>query len=316
MLLLMIAIAAVAQTTNVAKRLLDSLTASQRRRISQDFDGSDRKDWHYVPRSRRGVPLADMTPQQKSSLDALLKSALSPQGFTKAKGVLELEPILGSIERSSFRDPGQYTVTMFGDPTNPQYGWRFEGHHLSLNFTVTPAATSATPAFFGANPATVPSGPRKGWRLLHDEEDLGRQLVRSLDAAQRVKAVISTRAPADIITGADREVHLRAFEGLPAVEMNADQRALLMRLVHVYVGNAAQATASRELAKIESAGVHRVYFAWAGEMEPRRPHYYRIHGPTILIEYDNTQNGANHVHSVWRSPRADFGEDLLRKHYA
>ncbi len=282
--------------TDLAQRLVDSLAPALRRIVRQDFDGSYRFDWNYVPRSRRGVPLANMNAHQKAALDALLRSALSPQGHAKASGVIELEPILGTVEESSFRDP--------------------EGHHLSLNFTIAPAGMSTTPAFFGANPATVPSGPRAGWRLLRDEEDVARQLMRSLSDTQKRGAILNARAPRDIITGADREIRLRSFEGLPAAQMNAAQRELLLRLVRVYVGNAAQPIAARELTKIENAGFERLYFGWAGAIEPRKPHYYRIHGPTILIEYDNTQNDANHIHSVWRSPGADFGEDLLRKHYA
>jgi len=152
--------------------------------------------------------------------------------------------------------------------------------------------------------------------LLHDEEDLGRELVNSLSADQRKRAILSTRAPADLITGADREVRIARFEGLPASSMSAQQRDLLMRLTRTYVGNAAAEIAEREMEKIRQAGIDRLYFAWAGGTQPGQPHYYRVHGPTILIELDNTQDNANHIHSVWRAPGGDFGEDLLRRHYA
>jgi Protein of unknown function (DUF3500) len=280
------------------------------------FASPERFNWHYVPRPRRGAPLQDLTPEQKTSLDQLLRAGLSEGGFTKAKGVIELESILGRVEGSDLRDPGQYFFTLFGDPASPSWGWRFEGHHLSLNYTVTPAEIRTTPEFFGANPARVSSGPRAGWRLLHDEEDLGFQLVKSFSSEQRKRAILSARAPADLITGADREVRLQRFEGLPASAMSAPQRDLLMRIAQTYVGNATGAIAEREMEKIKQAGIDQLYFAWAGGTEPGQPHDYRVHGPTILIELDNTQNGANHIHSVWRTPGGDFGEDLLRKHYA
>jgi hypothetical protein len=280
------------------------------------FESAERMNWHYVPRPRRGVALQELSPEQKASLDQLLHAGLSDDGFTKAKGVVVLEPILGGIEGSDFRDPGQYFFTLFGDPASPPWGWRFEGHHLSLNYTVTPSEIRTTPEFFGANPARVPSGPRAGWRLLHDEEDLGWALVNRLSADQRKRAILSTRAPADLITGADREVRLAHFEGLPASAMSEQQRDLLMRVVRTYVGNAANEIAEREMEKIRQSGIDRLYFAWAGGTQPGQPHYYRVHGPTILIELDNTQDDANHIHSVWRAPGGDFAEDLLRKHYA
>ncbi|MGZ5494272.1 MAG: DUF3500 domain-containing protein, partial [Thermoanaerobaculia bacterium] len=285
-------------------------------RAQLPFASAERFNWHYVPRPRRGVPLRDLTSDQKTSLDQLLRAGLSDDGFTKVKGVIELESILGRVEGSDFRDPGQYFFTLFGDPASASWGWRFEGHHLSLNYTVTPTEIRTTPEFFGANPARVSSGPRAGWRLLHDEEDLGRQLVSNFSADQRKRAILSARAPADLITAADRQVRLQRFEGLPASVMSAPQRDLLMRLAHTYVGNTAGVIAEREMERIRQAGIDHLYFAWAGGTQPGQPHYYRVHGPTILIELDNTQDGANHIHSVWRTPGGDFGEDLLRKHYA
>ena len=273
------------------------------------FDSQRRTQWHYVPGDRPGVAIGAMNASQRSTLDDLMRRSLSEQGRAKAKGVIELESILG-------RDPDRYWLAMFGDRSAPLWGWKFEGHHLSLNATVTKDEFAITPAFFGANPATVPSGPRRGWRLLKDEEDLGRQLLRGLSKAQRAEAVISSRAPGDIVTGNDRQTRLEKYEGLTASRMNATQRDLLMRLIDTYVGNASAPVSDREMAKLKAAGMDHLYFAWAGDSEPGQPHYYRIHGPTILIEYDNTQGGANHIHSVWRTPGRDFGEDLLRKHYA
>ena len=275
------------------------------------FDSPRRTTWHYVPGSRPGIPIGDLNATQRKALEQLLRTALSDQGLTKVKGVIELEPILGRLERSSFRDPDRYSIALFGDA-----GWKFEGHHLSINATFAGNERSVTPSFLGANPATVPDGPRRGWRVLGAEEDLGRELLKSLSAAQRAEAVISTRAPRDIITGVARQVSLQRFEGLPASKMNTAQRELMMRLVQAYVGNASTDVVKRETEMLRAAGIEKVHFAWAGGSEPGQPHYYRVHGPTILIEYDNTQDGANHIHSVWRTPGRDFGDDLLKKHYA
>lgn len=196
------------------------------------------------------------------------------------------------------------------------WGWRFEGHHLSLNVTFAPGGASYTPMFLGANPARVPDGPRQGWQVLGDAERLGRSLLASLSADQRTRAVIATRAPSDIVTGTDRRFDLERFEGLPAAAMTAAQRKALDSLVRSHVGNAPAAIADAEMQKLRSAGLERLYFAWAGGDRQGQGHYYRVHGPTILIEYDNTQDGANHIHTVWRKPAGDFGDDLLARHYA
>jgi hypothetical protein len=207
-------------------------------------------------------------------------------------------------------------VTIFGPPSkDAPWGWRFEGHHLSLNYTSVTDELAATPAFFGANPAEVPRGDRKGWRLLAAEEDRARALLGLLDDAQRAQAVIATAAPRDVITGADRHARLERFEGLPASAMTPAQRDTLLRLVEEYVHNMPPDVAAAQWAKMEEAGLDKLHFAWAGSARRGEGHYYRIHGPTLLIEYDNTQNDANHVHSVWRDLDDDFGEDLLRKHY-
>jgi uncharacterized protein DUF3500 len=300
-----------------ATALTQHLGSALHRRSQVPFNSENRFDWHYTPRSRRGVPLEALSDERKIALDNLLHTALSDQGFAKAKGIIELEPILGRIEGSPrFRDPGQYYVTLFGDPAQTPWGMRFEGHHLSLNFTVTSSEVRATPAFYGANPARVPSGPRADWRVLRDEELLGRELVTSLSPEQRKRAIISSRAPFDIVTGVDRQIDLASYDGLAAGAMTPPQRALFLRLVRSYVGNATESIASGEMEKLTRAGIERLHFAWAGSLKAGEPHYYRIHGPTILIEYDNTQNSANHIHTVWRTPGRDFGEDLLQRHYA
>lgn len=297
------------------QRFLASLSPSLRQKAIMAFDDGERFDWHYVPRSRRGVAIGNLSAAQRAFLHDVLRGGLSPAGYRKAIGVVELEPILGRIEGSSFRDPDRYYFSVFGSAATTPWGWRFEGHHLSINATHTAHGTSMTPMFIGANPARVPSGPRAGWQILGDEERRGRDLFVSLHADQRKRALFSTRAPGDIVTGTDRRFELERYQGLPASEMTAKQRGMLMELIATYVGNAPAELANNELKKLQ-AGIDSIHFAWAGSDQPRRPHYYRIHGPAILIEYDNTQNGANHIHTVWRNPRGDFGDDLLARHYA
>ncbi|MGE5413329.1 MAG: DUF3500 domain-containing protein [Syntrophomonadaceae bacterium] len=215
------------------------------------------------------------------------------------------------------RDPELYYLAIFGDPSDARaWGWRFEGHHVSLNFSsASGRIVAATPAFLGANPARVPKGPRAGWRVLAAEEDLARQLLGSLDEGQRKTAIFDVAAPSDIILSPGRKA-VPDPAGLSYAEMSAEERATLMRLVDEYLGNMRADVARAQREKIEKAGLDAIRFGWAGGTRVGEGHYYRIQGPTFVIEYDNTQNGANHVHSVWRDLQDDFGGDLLRRHYA
>ncbi len=301
-----------------ADTFLHLLDAGTRARATFPFGHEERFNWQFVPASRKGLPLKDMTSGQRRAVHALLQTILSSQGYLKAIGVMQLEGILGVIEdRPARRDPDDYYVSIFGTPAgDAAWGWRFEGHHLSLNFTsVTNEVVVATPSFMGTNPHLVPSGANDGWRVLGAEEDIARALVSMLDDAQRLRAVIATEAPRDIITSNDRRVMLEGFEGLAASEMTDAQRHVLTRLIEEYVHNLDHDAAHAQMQKIMGAGLGDVYFAWAGGFTRGEGHYYRVHGPTFLIEYDNTQNNANHAHSVWRDLTDDFGEDLLRRHY-
>jgi hypothetical protein len=191
-----------------------------------------------------------------------------------------------------------------------------EGHHLSLNFTLRDGrVVSTTPFFFGANPATVREGPQKGARVLAPEEDMGRALLHSFTGTQREKVVIQAEAPADIITEASRRARLSAPAGVSMHEMAPAQAKMLTELIELYAHRLRKELAAEELAKLKAAGMEKIYFAWAGGSEPGQPHYYRIQGPTFVIEYDNTQNNANHIHTVWRDFDHDFGLDPLRAHY-
>jgi hypothetical protein len=307
-----------ARMLEAARSYLGTLTTDQREAGSWAFDAEERHDWHFVPRERYGVRLKDMTLEQREAAHSLLASVLSPEGYRKATGVLQLEAILGGIEgRPDRRDPENYWVNVFGTPSaDGPWAWRFEGHHISLNFTAAgDELPSVTPRFIGSNPHVVREGPFAGYSMLAGEERVARELMASLSASQRDRAVILAEAPRDIVTGNARRVELDRFEGIPASALDEDQRVILRGLVRLYVDNAAQAVAEHEMRRIDDAGFDRIHFAWAGGTETGEGHYYRIHGPTLFIEYDNVQGGANHVHSVVRDPENDFGDDLLRRHY-
>ena len=301
-----------------ARSYLGTLAPDQRQAGSWALDAAERHDWHFVPRERYGVRLKDMTLEQREAAHRLLASVLSPEGYRKATGVLQLEAILGDIEgRPDRRDPENYWVNVFGTPSaEAPWAWRFEGHHISLNFTaVGDGLPSVTPRFIGSNPHVVRDGPFAGLSMLAGEEQAARELMASLSASQRDRAVVLDEAPRDIVTGNARRVELDRFEGIPASALDEDQQGILRRLVRLYVDNAAADVAEHEMQRIDDAGFGTLHFAWAGGMEPGEGHYYRIHGPTLLVEYDNVQGGANHVHSVVRDPENDFGDDLLRRHY-
>jgi len=306
-----------------ARTFLSTLNDRERDVASFPFDDPERTRWAYVPQKRAGIPLRAMNSDQREAAFGVLSTGLSERGTRLAHGIIELEGILRELEGMvtrvlGWRDPELYYLALFVGPdgTHPR-GWRFEGHHLSVNVTdLGPHGQIVAPLFMGANPARVPSGPREGLRLLAAEEDLAFELLHMLDPPQRARATISAQTFGDIVTGNDPAVKPLAFAGLPAGEMTTDQQRQLRRLLEVYAGRMADSSARRQLQRINDAGFDRVHFAWAGAHQPRQPHYYRIHGPTVLVEYDNSQGSANHIHTVWRDLENDFGGDLLRRHYA
>jgi hypothetical protein len=307
-----------------ARAFLSTLDDRQRSTASHAFDDDERTAWTYLPQDRAGVPLEAMDAGQRAAAFELLGIGLSERGTRLARGVVELEGTLREMEKAagSFwafrRDPELYYLATFGPPGGPPpWGWRFEGHHLSVNVTeLGPHGQIVAPLFMGAHPARVPSGPQQGFRLLAAEEDLAFELLHMLDPRQRTRAVIDARTPGDIVTGDDPVVRPMAFAGLPAAGMTDSQQRQLRRLLELYAGRMTDASASAQLQRIEAAGFERLHFAWAGAQQPGAPHYYRIHGPTVLVEYDNSQSNANHIHTVWRDLENDFGGDLLRRHYA
>jgi hypothetical protein len=307
-----------AEMAEAARAFLDALTPEQRQAAHFGFSEEERLNWHFVPRERRGIPLGALTSGQRERARALLATGLSPRGIRKTDDIIALELVLREMGGNpAVRDPDLYFVSIFGDPgPDEPWGWRFEGHHLSLNFTVVEGAPVAwAPAFMGANPAEVREGSRAGLRALAPEEDLARALVRSLDAGQRAVAVVTTEAPRDIITGNARAIDPLEPPGIPISDLRPEQVDQLVSLVDEYLSRMADDLASARRSAIDASDRSRIAFAWAGSLEPGEPHYYRIQGPSFLVEYDNTQSNANHIHSVWRDFDGDFGRDLLREHY-
>jgi hypothetical protein len=307
-----------AELAQAANNFLAALTPDQKAKTVFELKSDERVNWHFIPRDRKGLSFKELSPAQRLLGHALLSSVLSQRGLLKATTIMSLEQVLLEIEqgRGPTRDPELYYLSLFGTPGKDVWGWRVEGHHLSLNFLVRgDTVLATTPSFLGVNPGEVRSGPRKGLRVLAVEEDLGRQLARSLDENQRKLGIIATEAPKDIITAAARNVKPLEPTGLPAPQLNPEQRELLKKLIEEYIYRHRAEVAQADRKKIEAAGWQNISFAWAGSLEPGQGHYYRIQGPTFLLEYDNTQNNANHIHTVWRDFENDFGEDTLRKHY-
>lgn len=284
------------------------------------WDDPRRTDWHYVPRTRPGVRLGEMNDAQTKATWDLLGSLLSARGLDQVRSQLVLERILGELTNNpSFRDPGNYALVVFGDPAGSgPWSWRIEGHHLSLNTVVAPGhGVAVTPNFFGANPARVPDGHhhRHGFRLLGAEEDAAFGLIQSIGGALRDQVMIGNRSLGDIVAGPGREDILKSYEGAPLSRLNAAQQGGVMRILELYAATLRDEIAAAAMARIKEAGVDSLHFAWAGGLAPGRPHYFRIHGPAALLEYDNTQNGASHAHSLWIDPQGMFGRDLLKAHY-
>ena len=319
-----------------ASKFLASLTPEQRQKATFAFTNADeRMHWHFIPTGpapmfpRNGLTIKEMTPPQRALAHELVKAGLSQRGYLTASSIMDLENVLGALEAEQraaaaqpprgtpiVRDPERYFFSVFGTPSvRDTWGWRVEGHHISLNFTIVNGTlVSGAPAFFGSNPAEVRGGPKKGLRILGIEEDAARALLDALDASQRAKAIITATAPGDMLTMANVNITPLTPTGIMMDALNATQRDLLMKLIDVYTGLMAGDIAADRLAKIKKAGVEKIGFAWAGETERGKKHYYRIQGPTFLVEYDNTQNDGNHIHSVWRDFDGDFGRDLLREH--
>jgi hypothetical protein len=315
--------------SDAAQVFLSALSPEQRKAVSFAFDNArERERFGYVPTEnhpRAGLSIERMTGRQRAAVHDLLKAGLSEKGYMTTDAIMQLEAVLNLIEnppgrapRAPERNPLKYYVWIFGTPgTRSTWGWKLEGHHVSLNFTIVKGAmVSTAPHFFGADPAEVKDGPQKGLRLLGYEEDPARELVTMLDTSQRARAVLSNAAPNEILTRNNSSIKPLSPVGITASELQPRQREALMRIVAAYTSAMAPDLAADRMATLTKAGLDRISFAWAGELERGRRHYYRVQGPTFLIEYDNTQGNGNHAHSVWRDFNGDWGRDLLREHLA
>jgi hypothetical protein len=324
-----------------AQAFLQTLSPEQRQKAIFPLDDAERFNWHFVPRERKGLPLKQMTPEQRQAAMAMLKTGLSQQGYDKATAIIDMENVLRVIDNrppnDTYRDPENYSFTIFGDPsTKNPWSWRIEGHHLSLQFmSVTGRVIAQTPTFFGSNPGIlkydpsmadkrmgdprVSDLPQKGREILKQETEQAFALLKTLNPDQRKKAVLAAVAYPEMVTSNKRSAVLEKMDGLMLSEMTADQRKLFLGLLQVYLNNYRITLANQQMAKLQKTSLDSLRFGWAGDLTPElgegKGWYYRIHGPTILIEYDNTQTNANHIHTVVRDLTNDFGEDLLREHY-
>src|ERR1700704_5964673 len=317
------AVAGAAQTAtsmlDATRAFLATLDSAQKAKAVLPFNSEERFRWFYTPVSRKGLPLKEMNTSQQRAALSLLHAGLSEKGYSKAETIRKLEDVLREVEQGKgpTRDPELYFFTFFGEPdAKGAWGWRYEGHHCSQNWTIVNGQSiGSSPQFFGANPAEVREGPMKGTRVLAAEEDLGRSLVKSLTPAQRTEAVINTAAPDDILTSNQRKAAIHEDKGVAYSKLSKDQQGMLMALIEEYLSAQPRAQAIQRLDKIKQAGFDQIKFAWMGGLEKGERHYYRVQGNTFLIEYDNTQNSANHIHCVWRDFNGDWGEDLLADNY-
>jgi hypothetical protein len=302
-----------------ANNFLAMLSADQKAKATFAFDDKERLNWHFIPRERKGLPLKEMDAGQRALAEGLLAGSLSPSGYAKVAKVLSLEPVLRDQEKDTRgrRDAAGYFYSVFGDPSaSKTWGWRFEGHHVALNYTVVKGqVVASSPTFFGANPAEIKDGPRKGFRALAREEDLARELLASLDAKQRPMAVVDPVAPKDIASGNKLKADPLDPKGIAASKLNKKQVEMLMALIEEYADNMPEDLGTARMEGVRKGGMDKLHFAWLGSADRGQPHYYRIQGPSFLVEYDNVQNNANHIHSVWRDFNGDFGADLLSMHY-
>lgn len=311
------------ESVSTARSFISLLSEAQKTESIFPFDVEERYNFHFVPMKRRGITFNEMNPEQHKLALELLRSCLGTEAFQKTREIMELEIVLKELEKrkaeDNYRDPGNYHFSIFGNPSSTSiWGWRFEGHHISFNFSFNKKTlVSGTPGFMGSNPAIVLIGPMAGKQVLKQESDKGFAVINSFNAAQLKKAIIDTVAFKDILTFDKRKALLGNPEGIRYSELTKVQQSLLLQLISVYVHRYRNDFAEKMMQDIKKQGLDNIWFAWAGHTKPviGNGSYYRVQGPTIVIEYDNTQNNANHVHSVVRDLKNDFGGDLLLDHY-
>jgi hypothetical protein len=303
---------------------LATLDDAQRAKATFAFETTERFAWQYTPGPREGLAIAEMTAEQRTRAMALIDASLSRRGAEEVATIIALETILGELEREQGRadwprrDPELFWFAVFGDPAGADpWSWRVGGHHVAIQLTLAGGrVVGAAPSFLGANPAVVPSGPIAGARALTGEETLARALLEGMPGDARAIAIVDPVAPPDIFSGNGARADLRRIPtGIHHDELTPDGQAGLEGLIRHYLGRARDDVAAADWERIETAGLAAITFAWAGPAEPGHGHYYAVRGPTFLLEYDNTQNGANHIHAVWRDLANDWGEDALAAHY-
>lgn len=311
------------QTVNAVNQFINTLNKEQKAETVFPFDIEERYNFHFVPKERKGITFNEMNDAQKAAAINLMKTCLSERAFQKTQNIMGLDLVLKELEKRAsddhYRDPGNYHISVFGIPSATTiWGWRLEGHHISFNFSMDKGKVVAgTPGFLGSNPAVILDGPKKGEQVLKDETETGFALLHSLNEQQLKIAVTDNTAPKDIITFNNRKAILDGAAGIGYGDLTPPQKQMLLQLIDVYVHRFTKLFADDMLKEIQQAGLEKIHFAWAGQKQPGvgNPHYYRVQGPTFIIEYDNTQNNANHVHSVLRDLKHDFGGDELLDHY-
>lgn len=283
-----------------AAEFLGKLDDSQRAKATYAFDDSERVRWHWTTPSnfpRNGLPLTEMNEDQRLYAFELLRASVSAIGYQKALDIISLQSDLSN-------DPLLYFVTVFGDPLgDAPWGWRWEGHHLSRNFTIADGKVAVTPFFLGAWPTLADSG----LRAMPREEDAARELISSLSDSERQVAIIQERTLTNHVTQNQPRVTPLDPLGIEAGALTSAQQGLILEIINTYLGVLPAATMHPHFERLQNAGLDNVRFGWAGSMEPRNPHYYRLQGPTFLLEFDNSRNRGGHIHSVWRDFAEDFG---------
>jgi hypothetical protein len=304
-----------------AEDFLTSLDTAQLKKVKLPFDHLSRQAWHFLPGSmwpRAGIMLKDLNRTQKQKVFVLLRQHLSESGFEKIMSIMDLENVMAKMgQDATMRDPEKYFVAIYGNPVEDKlWAWSFEGHHISLNFTITNKKVSMTPRFLGAAPAIIPSGYREGERTLAEEDDMGLALINSMSTEQRVKTIFSSKPYYEIVTSNATEVGPLSPIGIAMRELNEQQQNQLKELITVYLSTMPEPLAQQRMKQIELEDFSEIRFGWAGATVLGEGHYYRIQGATFLIEFDNTVGNANHIHTVWRDFNGDFGKDIIKEHYS
>jgi hypothetical protein len=315
------------QMAQAANAFVKTLNGEQKVEVMHPLADTLRYNWHFIPRERLGLNLKRMNDSQRKAAMHMIEVVLSDEGYQKIRDIIDLENVLRVLEsrppNDTRRDPENYAFLVFGDPaTKDPWGWRMEGHHISLHYTSVNGHVSFTPSFLGSNPGHVLIDvPQKGKRVLGPEEDMGYELLNSFSANQKKQVILAEKSPYEIFSLNQRRVTgLDKREGLSMKEMTSAQKQIFKKLIALYLDRYHLTLKNQQMQQLEKAGMDNLYFAWMGDTELKMGkgagHYYRIQGPTILIEFDNTQNDANHIHTVVRDLTDDFSEDLLKEHYA